>query len=488
VLLLLLGATIVACGSEPKTDGTRRSALVDPITEMGSSFDIDIDDLPVRKDLSSPGVEILFEPIPVVAPSKERENPERSSFGWATAEWSLYGTFRRSEATDVDGAAFDPPSPAGSSERTDTSATITDDSDGYIVGFPETGRMYRVARPRTDFQTIRAVYEELGRNRGWAPESANPGGPEPALQKQLIINRYSDSTDDRRIFGAYEGDEWNHGGTPRDPLWPVGTIGQMHRGNVAADATPPDTTCTATFVGPTTQRYVITAAHCVMNDGWLDLDFVPRKDGCEWSTEASATEGWYIPGWPVPGCDRAPFGKWDGAVWMMPQAWVDNCVARADRNARWEFCREHDIAVVEMFPEAGASFPGAMGFVAHSSGELADIAPWLFSRGYPSCTTGPNIPTICRPTTLYGDVVRLGFFRGRLFAHSSDSSPGHSGGPFWNWDCTVQDVAVGPCAVFVWGVITGQGDAGSNYPLSTPYTGARIDGPFYSWMLDFMNL
>lgn len=255
-------------------------------------------------------------------------------------------------------------------------------------------------------------------------------------------------------------------------LWPYNTIALSQDNSVGIDDVPPGN-CTATLIGSQSERHIITAAHCFWTKfgNYIDLDYVPRKDGCE-----------AVPGWPLVGCDKSPYGKYDGWVWMMPQAFVDNCVGyNWSAGEDWYVtnfttCRKNDIAIQHVVAEGSPPFPGAMGFGAYSDSQLRSGFISLH-RGYPHCSEA-NAPSNCRVNTLYGQDggTTYGFFNGRWFSHNSDSSPGHSGGPFYLYD---------GLEVYVLGV-----DVGIDYsgPVATPFHGARIDGQFFGWMLDFMNL
>jgi len=428
---------------------------------LGDAFEVDVESLPVRK-AGEDGPRILETPIEVEPPAAETANPERAEAGVEPARWQLYATFENAPPGSWPMNADKPD--LGSRADTEAEEII---SGAIVVGFPETGRVYRVERPEFDLQKLRAFYLERGRNQPVAGEkqAIDISAVEESTMRKAW---FSDDEDNRVPRGI-----WEYSAT----TWPYNTISQAKPNGTGPDEVI-DGYCTATFLGSQSQRHVITAAHCFWDNvgNYVDLDYVPRKDGC--------LAGPPYQGWPFVPCDNSPYGQWDGWVWMMPQAFLDNCVGLGDlsdpRSAYFEnenTCRSNDIAIQQAGPESGATFPGAMGFGAYSSGQLNNDF-YVYERGYPTCG-GPveRRPVNCRVDTLYGDSLPCSFasFSGRRFYHSCDSSGGQSGSPFYLYDG----------GVYAAGVHTGLNPGN---PVATPFTGARIDGQFYGWMLDFMNL
>jgi hypothetical protein len=102
-------------------------------------------------------------------------------------------------------------------------------------------------------------------------------------------------------------------------------------------------------------------------------------------------------------------------------------------------CKANDIALVRVTTtDPTEGFPGSMAFGYASSSFLDGVNK--YHRGYPDCGQAgdplPAAPKICLNRTLYGDTAFskdagtwLSGTYPRLYAHSSDMSRGHSGGP-----------------------------------------------------------
>ncbi len=391
---------------------------------------------------------MLEEPVETPAPRSEQENEERAAAGVEPAKWEYIGTFE----TAASGALPLQVTSAG----TQSQGIPADDDNSFAVGFPDTGRIYRVSRTVLDRETLEELYEAQGAHLPTETEIAVGEGEATFDQKA-----WSDGVDNRTPRGI-----WEHG----VGYWPYRTIAEVVQNGADADSFTVGH-CTAALVGSTSQRHILTAAHCLWDSAgnYLDPDYIPRKDGCEAS----------IVGWPINNCDRSPYGKWDGAVWFMSTYFVNNCVAPGAYDANFQNCMKRDIVVQQVFPESGATFPGAMGFGSYSNSALQSTS--TYHRGYPVCT-GPNAPASpCRQATLHGQPwpCNIHSFDGNVIHHGCDNSGGMSGNNMYLYSFG---------SVFVFAVDVAGTILGVPSIFEAPNHARRIDNQFYGWMLDFMNL
>lgn len=155
---------------------------------------------------------------------------------------------------------------------------------------------------------------------------------------------------------------------------------------------------------------MLTAAHCVYNNAGAAVTgtFEPS---------AGSTTAF--------GC-----GKWDlGAITSYSQWTTSACYAGTSQP---DSCRRYDIALVRLTPQTGACYWGGLSYGWYTSAYLSSSSVIKYHKGYPGCGQ-PGAPTGCTGTRLWGDgvIASLGYWRlsDRLVDHSSDASPGHSGGP-----------------------------------------------------------
>lgn len=323
-----------------------------------------------------------------------------------------------------------------------------------VIG--ENGDVHEIIMPSADLQKVAAELTA----KGWANGTPVDGVEEP----EQIEKGWSNGTDNRIPRGIHE-----LGLTSTES----NRIGQL------------DGYCTATFVGtPETDYYVITAAHCLFEDGtgdWLDPDFTPRRDGCRTNTGAL-----------ISGCDTSPYGVWNGGVYMTYQYYLDNC---RGVNQTTQGCLQRDIALIRVARPSGVGFPGAHGFGTWDSTALNGFTKR--HRGYPNCggagdpddtggSAGAN--NVCRNNTLYGDpnACSLGEYSNadgdgwnRNIQHSCDMSGGHSGGPMY----------FSSGGLYVFGVnIAEVSGCHDTCTQTRPNKMRRITPEFYGFMLNFMGI
>jgi hypothetical protein len=311
-------------------------------------------------------------------------------------------------------------------------------------GDPKSGRVYEIDMDRADIARVASYLEEKGYANGTPGDSSE--------LNEVVDKSWSTGTDSRVPKGIHEL------GVIAEPLQ---KIGQM------------DAHCTATLVGtPETAYYIITAAHCFWEEltgDYLDPDFAPRRDNC---TRPDGTT--------IAGCDTTPWGDWDGLGWLMPTYFVDNCRGLANQPIE---CTANDIAIQEV---SGAGEPGAMGFGAWNSTDLATFNKQ--NRGYPNCNGTGDPVTNCRPRTLYGDSssCSVGSYTmpdgdgwNRLIRHGCDTSPGMSGSPLYLYSDGAK----------VFGVHSG-GDSCYTPACTTarPNYLRRVTAQWYADMLNFMGI
>ena len=194
--------------------------------------------------------------------------------------------------------------------------------------------------------------------------------------------------------------------------WPTRTVANLSSDGQASS-------CTGTLLGP---RHLLTAGHCVYGGGntWHDFYVTPGRDGPFQpfgSVRMSDTEGlnmgfrWY---WiPAAAVGPYPSGAWFSGL---------------------------DVAIL-ILPQRLGDVAGWMGTAARSENALTST----FQRNlaYPGQAGFPiGFHPVQLEGALYGDInqCNVGDYSdydangwARLAGHSCDNSPGHSGGPIYQW-------------------------------------------------------
>jgi V8-like Glu-specific endopeptidase len=275
--------------------------------------------------------------------------------------------------------------------------------------------------------------EELLAPRG--DETLEPGDPDAERREAVEKKGWSGGTDNRTrrdIAG------W---GTAFNPYSRFAFVGSGCSGSIIRQ------TQNGTFA--------LTAAHCMYDDAgnpiWTTVQ--PRRDN-----------------------GTLPYGTWDVITIHRYDYWVDN--ACYSGNSQADDCRRYDIALLELSPRAGASYPGGMTYGSYARSTIDGNTK--YHRGYPACG-GADSPASCVSRTLYGDESHgvSNFHQGdRLFDHSSDLNGGHSGGPMYFY-------TDGQAKFY--GVQSGQYCSGASCSGSDVNIAVRITGDWFDYMFDQLH-
>lgn len=221
------------------------------------------------------------------------------------------------------------------------------------------------------------------------------------------------------------------------------------------------TGCTATMVRQTSNgTFAMTAAHCVYD-----------SNGDPIATTFEPAAG-----------SAAAAGLWDVTTITRYDAWVSNgCGATSTSLSN---CRQWDIALLWLAPRSGTTYLGGITYGSRSPSQIAENTTNVH-RGYPGCGS-PGAPTGCTGTRLWGDGAHAvaGFSHSdRLFRHSSDTSPGHSGGPMYALESLGFDNVL--YAVNTSETCNGKCNGNSNQPHVN--RARRIDNNWYDVVYDIIN-
>jgi V8-like Glu-specific endopeptidase len=271
--------------------------------------------------------------------------------------------------------------------------TTGDGADGrrdtFIVDDLSAKRRYRV---RYDWSAVLTPEQMTGPREDRSPDLVDPRAEQiEAGVANRLTNGWSNGIDSRtrRDLAAFS--------STFDPYESFAFVG---------------TGCSGTMIRQTANgTFAMTAAHCMYDNAGNPIftTVQPRRDG-----------------------GTLPYGTWNVISIHRYDYWVNNaCYVGSSQT---DDCRRYDIVLLELSPQAGATYPGGMTYGSYSQSTIDSHTK--YHRGYPGCGAVDS-PTGCVSQTLYGDNSHLvdNFRRSdRLFDHSSDTSGGHSGGPMYFYD------------------------------------------------------
>lgn len=315
--------------------------------------------------------------------------------------------------------------PEEESARETLPLSVVKNGRAYLVEFPNSPELDALVTARNE-----AELSEIAARIGAEGEEPALGligaeGEEPALglrDKAVVGN-----TDTRARNGIADNSAYSKTG------W-LAAIGKFMPHNAASPAV--GSACTGTLISA---RTVLTAAHCVItknasNQAALKaVKFYPRADN---TTNDAA-------GNPI----HWPWGTWNGTSVIAELAY-DTAYVSSNCHVNYKFdCRSHDWALIRVTRPASASAHNVMmGYQTFASNAMTELR----NKGYPDCPS-PGAPASCKNNTLYGDNnfcapqsygdLQDGGFS-KAMSHNCDTSPGHSGGPLYQYVTNAQNQSI----------------------------------------------